>query len=518
VIRRLALASLLSIAVPGAAASASGDSLSARVEAVMNRQEFRHSFWGVEFRDLASGRVVYSHNPDKLFVPGSTTKLVTAGAALMRLGPEHRFRTAVYAAGDVEAGGVLKGDLVLVASGDPNLSNRLQADGTLAFRDEDHSYGGPALPGDPLAVLRGLSAQVAGRGIRRITGHVLVDATMFPEGEREGGTGVVISPIVVNDNVVDLELSPGPSAEAPTRLVASPATGYVRFTNQVKTGAAGSAPDVSFASDVVGSDGSRDVVVSGTVPVDEPAQTLAYAVPEPTRFAELAFCAALRAAGIAAEPRPVSTRPDFAALAGHYTDAHRLAEHLSAPLAEEVKVILKVSQNLHASALPFVLGALSAKPGTAQAGFDRMREALREKGLDLEGASQGDGAGAAAHFTPAFMVRFLTLVSKQPGFQAFFDGLPILGRDGTLAAIQKEAAAAGHVHAKTGTYVEGDLLNRALHLNGKGLAGYVDTKAGRRLAFAVFLNHVPLPSEGEAVTKIAGQALGEIAAAAYDAE
>jgi D-alanyl-D-alanine carboxypeptidase len=44
----------------------------------------------------------------------------------------------------------------------------------------------------------------------------------------------------------------------------------------------------------------------------------------------------------------------------------------------------------------------------------------------------------------------------------------------------------------------------------------VVTKSGRKLAFAAYVNHVALPSDSDAAQTIAGQALGEIAAAAFD--
>jgi D-alanyl-D-alanine carboxypeptidase len=78
--------------------------------------------------------------------------------------------------------------------------------------------------------------------------------------------------------------------------------------------------------------------------------------------------------------------------------------------------------------------------------------------------------------TPAFMVSYLQMMSKRPDFQPFYDALPILGKGGTLYDIQAESAAAGHVHAKTGTtYVE-DPLNRNVLVTGKGLVGYMTTR------------------------------------------
>src|SRR5205809_825 len=76
---------------------------------------------------------------------------------------------------------------------------------------------------------------------------------------------------------------------------------------------------------------------------------------------------------------------------------------------------------------------------------------------------------------------------------------------------------AGHVFAKTGTFGSEDKLRGKMMLNGKGLAGYVFTKDGKRLAFAAYVNHVSLDPDPEAAQQVAGQALGEIAAAAYDA-
>ena len=121
----------------------------------MARPEFAHSNFGIEFYDPDSGKVLYSLNADKLFVPASTTKLLTEGTRCLRSsGPIIDFIRSIYRTGPIDKHGTLKGDLILVASGDPNLSNRIQPDGTLAFVDEDHSYQGPALPGDPLAVIK----------------------------------------------------------------------------------------------------------------------------------------------------------------------------------------------------------------------------------------------------------------------------------------------------------------------------------------------------------------------------
>jgi len=511
--------SLGAVSLLASSALAQRASLDQRIQRIIDRPEFAHAIWGIQLTSLDSNRVIYALNEQKLFTPGSTTKLLTMGTAMGVLGADHRFTTRVYRTGPVRAG-VLEGDLVLVASGDPNLSGRLNSDGTLAFENEDHSYDADpntrAVPGDPLLALKQLATKVKQAGITRVSGSVIVDASMFQEGERELGTGVVISPIIVNDNLVDVTIGPGSTERGAATLQVSPATAYVRFVNKVVTAAAGTRPRIRWSSDSLAPDGSRVVVASGVFPKGTAPILYSYAVAQPSRYAEVTFAEALKTAGVTAKPRPYATKPAIARLRSSYVPANVVAEYQSAPLGEEVRVTLKVSQNLHASAWPYILGALKAKD-SATTGFDVEREFLTSLGLDLSGAQQGDGAGGDAHFSPSFMVSYLAAMAKRPDYSTFQRALPILGRDGTLWDIQTESPAAGHVFAKTGTFATDDPLNRRLLVTGKGLAGYMTTASGERMAFALYVNNVSVSAtDPDAVTKVVGQALGEIAATMYE--
>jgi D-alanyl-D-alanine carboxypeptidase/D-alanyl-D-alanine-endopeptidase (penicillin-binding protein 4) len=499
--------------------------LTAAIQQVLARPEYRHSDFGIEFYSLDRDAVLYALNPSKLFTPASTTKLLTEGTALEVLGPDFRFRTPVYRTGPIRDG-VLSGDLVLVASGDPNLSNRIQPNGTLAFENEDHSYDGSpdtrAVPGDPLLVVRELARQIHEHGIRSITGRVVVDVSLFPEGEAELGTGEIISPICVNDNIVDMTATAGNSVGSPVALQISPQTSYLTVVNQLTTGTSDSKPEFHIASDIAAADGTHTITVTGSMPASRPSILYAYGVPQPSRFAEIVLTEALRADGVQiALPNTgqVPVRPDPQALARAYVPANVVAEHTSPPLSEEVKVTLKVSQNLHASMVPFILGAVVAHKNKdiGQAGFDIEHDFLARAGLDLSGASQGDGAGGsqAAFFAPDFVVQYLRYMSRQKNFAFFRDALPVLGHDGTLWNIQTQSVAAGHVFAKTGTYFAYDALNHNDMVTGKGLAGYLTTPRGEHIAFAIYANRVAIPIEPEAITRIVGQGLGEIATAGY---
>jgi N-acyl-D-amino-acid deacylase len=500
----------------------SENSLAQRIQKIISRPEFAHANFGIEFYSLDTGKVVYALNGNKLFVPASTTKTLTEGTVLAKLGADYRFHTRVYHTGSIDKHGTLKGDLILVASGDPNLSNRIQPDGTLAFVDEDHSYGGPALPGDPLAVIKQLAKDVAAKGIHKIQGRVLVDTSLFPDGPREGGTNVVMSSIMINDNVIDLLATPSEKEGDPLTLTTSPQTSYVKFVNHLTTSAAGTKPSFDSPGFSTNADGSVTVTLMGSLPVGFKPQPATIAVPSPTRFAETVFQEALAGAGMEVKSPTGPAPPDFSPFTRFYTAENQVAEHVSPPLSEEVKVTLKVSQNLHAGMGPYLLGALVAKDtkNLLDAGFHVEHAFLQSANLDLSGAGQGDGAGGdwADLFSPDFMVHYLAYWTTRPDYEVFFKALPVLGRDGTLAKIQVNSPAAGHVFAKTGTFGSEDKLNSKLMLNGKGLVGYVITKDGKKLAFAAYVNHVTLPPDMESAQTVAGEALGEIAAAAYDSD
>src|SRR5437016_4670706 len=371
----------------GAAFAQSSATLEQRLKKIMDRPEFAHSRFGIKFISAETEDVVYELNSPQLFVPGSTTKLLSVGTALELLGGDYRFHTKIYRTGPIQKDGTLDGDLVLVASGDLNLSNRIQPDGTLAFEDEDHSYGGPdskGLAGDPLQVIRELAQQVVAKGIEQVKGKVLVDASLFPEGVRELGTGVVISPIVVNDNVVDVVASPGAIEGSPVQLKIAPQTGYVTIANQATTGKAGSKTSLDYENEKLNPDGTRSATLTGSLAINGSPTMASYPVPEPSRFAATVLVEALREQGVASTLPAPAEQIDFKVVGSSYMPENIVAEHISPPLKEEIKVTLKVSQNLHASSMPFLLGALLAHKDKQidQAGFDLENEFLTNAGLD----------------------------------------------------------------------------------------------------------------------------------------
>ena len=491
---------------------------------IISAAPLAHAVVAGEVYDLDTHRVLFTRNAQTYMLAASTTKLLTEGTSLALLGPRFRWTTPVYRTGPVDTTGTLQGDLVLVASGDPNLSQRIQPNGTLAFENEDHSYDGSpdtkAVPGDPLIVLRELAAKVKASGIKAIDGRVAIDTSLFASPGPEGGTGAMVSPIVLNDNLIDVTIAPGAHAGDAATMTISPQTPYVNFVDHATTGRSGSEPSIDMSNDVAQPNGTHVVTITGAIPAGVPI-LFAYRVPNPDVFAQMAFVRVLQDAGITVTT-PADGKPfDPALEKANYTAANLVATHTSPPLAQDVYITLKVSDNLHAALGPYTW-ALHVEPvahsDLLTRGFALEHRLLQNAGLDLSSASQQDGLGTEAYFTPDFMVHYLAWAHAQPWFADLYHGLPVMGVDGTLFNIENDSAAAGKVHAKTGSWGTADFLNDDAMVTAKGLAGYMTTRSGHHVAFAFYINRMPGKSsiyDDKDVTHAAGELLGEMATATY---
>src|SRR5262249_55743352 len=198
-------------AVPAADERPAGE-LSRKVGELIDGPDYKHATWGILVADAKTGEPVFARNPDAMFAPASVTKLFSCAAALVGLGPDHTCETAVYQRG-LNFGGALRGDLILVASGDLTFGGRTTNHGRTVFRDKDHTYANSGLmeseltDTDPLAGVDALARQVRESGITRIDGDVLVDDRLFAKSRGSGSGPDVITPVLVNDNVIDVTVT-----------------------------------------------------------------------------------------------------------------------------------------------------------------------------------------------------------------------------------------------------------------------------------------------------------------------
>jgi D-alanyl-D-alanine carboxypeptidase/D-alanyl-D-alanine-endopeptidase (penicillin-binding protein 4) len=462
--------------------------------AIENLPRYRQSDWGYAVVDEESGQTLLAQNAQKMFDPGSTMKLYSVSAALSKYGPNYQFRTPVYRQGSV-TGGTLNGNLVLVASGDLTFGLREQPNGTLYYESlpkANQSYanqlpGAVEPPGDPLAALNQLAKMVRSSGITRVSGNVVIDDRLFDS--YDGFPDGLISPMWVNENLIDLLVTPG-AVGRPASIKWRPMTASYTVRNQVRTVAANRQTTLSVSEPTPGT-----LVVTGQIAAGTPPTLRVWEVDDPSAFARTAFIEALQRAGVTVTAS--ATGPNPAALLprkGSYRSTDKIAQHVSARLSQYAKLILKVSYNRGAD----LMACLAAvKVGSTDC-LDGVAEEVKNAtslGVSSTGLFPFDGAGSddKDRTTPAALTTFLRHVTGTPYGTALFQALPILGRDGTLANVETNSPAAGHAQIKTGNRVVGTPANQIIVL-GNSLAGYAQTKGGRAVVFMIATDNVPIAS------------------------
>jgi serine-type D-Ala-D-Ala carboxypeptidase/endopeptidase (penicillin-binding protein 4) len=492
----------------------SEQSLPAAITAVMTQPRYaEYTQWGIYVADRETGEAVSDLNSIQRYVPGSTTKLFPAAAALTAYGPEFRFQTPVYRRGDV-VDGALDGDLILVASGDITMGGRDRPNGMLAHGNIDHTDAN-AVPGaatltdtDPLAGLDALAKQIADAGITTVR-DVIIDARLWNLMPKDD---YVLSPIMINDNVVDLTTVPTTIGN-PALLVVRPVSAFYDITVNVQTVAADRPRAVTIASSA-----ANQIEVQGQIPVGSAPLLQTFQVEDPPAFARTLFIEALVRQGVTIDAPAVGSNPaDRLPASDAYAESDRVAMLTSLPLSEVIKVILKVSMNRGADTLVFLLAAKEGQR-TFSEGLQAIRPFLEQIGVDPTGVSLADGRGneRADLFSPRSVAALLRGMAAGPNSAPYHDALPILGVDGTeWMSLPATSPALGRIVAKSGTTIDGDLLNQEYLLLGKASAGYMTAKSGRDLVWAVYVNDVLSADLLDLIG--VGADIGAIAEAIYEA-
>ena len=236
------------------------------------------------------------------------------------------------------------------------------------------------------------------------------------------------------------------------------------------------------------------MVLTGTIAADYGPAVNVYAFKDPATYARTAFIEALSRAGVSVTADPIATNPVAALPASTAVDGlTSVAELTSLRLAEEAKYINKISYNVGGETMLCRL-AVASGAGDCGKGPKRAGEIWQAAGLDITAATMVDGSGLTGNvITPNNQVELQTIMSKRADAAAWKATLPILGVDGSLATVQPNGPAAGKVIGKTGTLVASDPFNGRLRIPVKALGGFIETKGGRTLGFAVFATNSFVP-------------------------
>jgi D-alanyl-D-alanine carboxypeptidase/D-alanyl-D-alanine-endopeptidase (penicillin-binding protein 4) len=481
----LGLTALALAAAAPSAVSAQGASTLQRVEAAL-----RTAGPGTRFGLVVAaedGRELVAIAPEERFIPASNTKMFTTAAAFATLEGLEQPDATGGAAVRLEERGRGAPDVVLVGHGDGRLSSA---------------------PDCVTNCLAALADAVAAR--TRAVGEVIGDDSLFPDQRWSPGMswnnipfwhGTAVSALSLDDNELRLRVTPGLAGKPP----AIEALDYYRIENRAVTVAAG-ASGLQFER-LPGSDVGR---LTGTVLAGAGPETLRIGIDDPAHYAAWRFKALLEARGVrvsgkaAARHRPPSRADDPAARgnapAMRPPEPEALARLTPPPLGEDIRLINKVSQNLHSELL---LRRVGRKDGTGSIadGMAAVAKMMERAGVPRAQWDLSDGSGMSTYnrLAPRGVVTFLRWVAAQPWGAAWRATLPVAGVDGTLARRFRGTGLEGRLFAKTGT------LNAS-----SALSGYMIAKSGRTLVFSVYANDIP---QSVAATRAMDAALELIAEA-----
>jgi D-alanyl-D-alanine carboxypeptidase/D-alanyl-D-alanine-endopeptidase (penicillin-binding protein 4) len=404
---------------------------------------------GIHVVRLHDAEELYRNRPARPRNPASNQKLLTAAAALWRLGPTFRAQTRIE--GVIEKGRVET--LVVRPSGDPSL-------------------GYPALAT--------FAETIRLRGVDRVE-RVLIDDGYFDDqilppsfDQQPGETAAfraAISAFAVNRNSYLVNIGPGREVGEPARVRVL-ADDYVRIDNRTTTTAAG--PPTPRIDHQLTADGHLAVRVDGKIP--EQVRTLQYRrrVPDPKAYAASLLVRAFRKAGVKG------------ALAVEYGRAPEplplIGSMASPPLGTLLDSVGKWSDNFTAEMLVKIMGAEAERPGTSARGVAVVREELEKHGIDTGGLVMVNGSGLfdGNQVAPRHITQTLVAAYRDPAvWPEYVAQLAVGGSDGTLQTRLQDLPRARMVRAKTGTLR--DVI---------ALSGYVLGDPERSVAFSFLANGI----------------------------
>ena len=403
----------------------------------------------IHIEDVDTGEIVLSWLPDMPRNPASTMKLLTTLVALDILGPAYRWKTDVYALGEIE-GGRLDGDLLLKGHGDPFLvTERVWQ------------------------MLRNIRRA----GIDEITGDLLIDDSYFDIGDYDPSAfdrqplrayNVAPNALLTNFKVVRYWFEPAGDSVS-VRL--DPSLSNLEVDNRLRT-RQGYCGGYQRGITVTLNDDLDRVTFSGKFPSGCKRYAMDRTALSHNEFTYGLFASLWRESG--------------GIFDGHWRnaivaeDAEPLLTFESRPLTDMIASVNKHSNNVMARQVLYTLSAeVLGAPGTESGGREVIANWLTDNKLDSCKLAIANGAGLSreSRISASDMASLLRFAWKQPYMPEYLASMSLTGLDGTLSRRFRGSDLVGMAHLKTGSLD---------HVT--AIAGYLQARSGRRFSVVALQN------------------------------
>ena len=430
-------------------AIAESDELPLAVRSVLQVREVPAESLSVHVEDVDTGEVVLRWLPEEARNPASTMKLLTTLVALDTLGPTYRWKTDIYALGDIE-NRQLDGDLLIKGHGDPFLVTERVWQMLRSIRQA---------------------------GIDDITGDLLLDDSYFDIGEYDPSAfdrqplrayNVAPNALLMNFKVVRYWFEPDGGAVS-VRL--DPKLGNLDVENRLRL-VPGYCGGYQRGITVTTNGDLDHVTFSGKFPSGCKRYAMDRSVLSHNEFAYGLFASLWRESGGTFDG---SWRNVIVA-----EDAEPLLTFESPPLTEMIASVNKHSNNVMARQVLYTLSAeMGDPPGTETGGREVIAQWLRDHQLDSTELAIANGAGLSreSRMSAADMASLLRFAWKQPYMPEYLASMSLSGLDGTLSRRFRDSDLVGTAHLKTGSLD---------HVT--AIAGYLQARSGRRFSVVALHN------------------------------
>ena len=410
--------------------------------------------------DLKKEQKIISYRKDKSMIPASVQKLFTTATALELLGADYQIKTHVYYTGNIQ-NNVLYGDLIIQGNGDPTCASHYFYDTKAPYQFVD-------------SVLK----IVQQKGIKKIVGKIIADDSHFsdealsPTWSWEDianyyACGTYAFPI--GDNLYKIHFYSPQLPGQNTRInYLEPAIPKIKITNKVKS--SNKNKDLAYA---FSKPFDNEIILRGSIPKNRKDFIVKGAIPNPNFFYIYVLDSVLRKKGISISQKPLVSSQTI-------QEKILIGNYKSVKLSEIVYFTNKKSINNFADQLAANLCLLKGKQASLRNAMPIIINHWNNKGMNTAGMFLSDGSGLSRHntLTANQLIFLLKTMKKSVYSKAFYQSLPINGKDGTLKYFGKNKITVGKIHAKTGSFRQV-----------RSMAGYLTANSGKTYAFAIIINN-----------------------------